>query len=263
MSLLHLQIYKTFSIRQAVFLKLWMNVFSQSTVTFGGGEEGFFGGEGEVVGAAGDDGLGRASVSADMDESPAGHLIGEVVAHQRQVAVNFSEVTEGQLGGTDAHHRTTAFDALTEGVEPQHVAALQIGGGERSEEGRGAVDLAEPLLDDGQHTVAHRHAGQQEGGAGQGASLREEDHRGAPHQGEEAVVGRGTALEHRLRGPSEQSPQAAAVRQLLPCDELCAGAAFGLTGVRRPGDHFSVAEVEGHSALFQAAVEQQPHRFLS
>lgn len=53
------------------------------------------------------------------------------------------------------------------------------------------------------------------------------------------------------------------MRQLLPRDELCAGAPLGLTGVRRPGDHFSVAEVEGHSALFQAAVEQQPHRFLS
>ena len=51
---------------------------SQSAVAFGGGEEGFFGGEGLVVGAAGDDGLGRASVAADVDESPAGHLVGEV-----------------------------------------------------------------------------------------------------------------------------------------------------------------------------------------
>ena len=125
MSLLHLQIYKTFSNPPSgIFNKLWVNLFRQATVALGGGEEGFFGGEGEVVGAAGDDGLGRASVSADVDERPASHLVGEVVAHQCQAAVNFLEVTEGQHGGADAHHRTTAFDTLAEGVEPQHVAAL-------------------------------------------------------------------------------------------------------------------------------------------
>lgn len=273
MSLLHLQIYKTFSnLPSGIFNKLWVNLFRQSAVAVGGGEEGFFGGEGEVVGAAGDDGLAAAAVfglaaafplGADMDERPAGHVIGEVIAHQRQTAVDLSEIADAQVVGFYPHQWAETVGALLEGVEPQEVATQEVGGGERGEEGRGAVDLAEPLLHDGQHAVAHRHAGQQEGGAGQGASLREEDHRGAPHQGEEAVVRRGTALEHRLRGPPEQSPQAAAVRQLLPRDELCTGAAFGLTGVRRPGDHFSVAEVEGHSALFQAAVEQQPHRFLS
>lgn len=118
MSFLRLQIYKTFSNPPSGFFnKLWVNLFRQSAVASGGGEEGFFGGEGEVVGAAGDDGLGRASVSADVDERPAGHFVGEVVAHQRQVAVDLAEIAESQCSGTDAHHRAAALDTLAEGVE--------------------------------------------------------------------------------------------------------------------------------------------------
>lgn len=237
-----------------------MNIFSQSAVGIGGGLEGFFGGEGEVVGAAGEDGLGAAFGLADVDQGPAGHVVGEGFIDKGEVVVDDLEVVESQFVGADSHHRAVSLEALAEGVETQGVNTLQVGRGEGSEEGGDAADFAEPLLHDGQHAVAHRHAGQQEGGVGE---AWEEDHRGAPHQADEAVVSRGGACEHRLCGYSEQRPEAAAVRQLLSRDELCAGAALGLTGVRRAGDHFSVAEIEGDSASFQAAIDQQPHGFLS
>lgn len=81
-----------------------MSVFCQSTVGFGGGEEGFFGGEGGVIGAAGDDGLRTAQVfgvaaaiplGAELDEGPALHHVGEVGRHQGEVAVDGLEVVKG------------------------------------------------------------------------------------------------------------------------------------------------------------------------
>ena len=217
-------------------------LFSHSAVGSGGGEEGFFGGEGEVVGAAGDDGLAAAAVfglaaafplGADMDERPAGHLIGEVIAHQRQSAFDLSEIADVQVVGFYPHQRAETVGALLEGVEPQEVATLEVGGGERGEEGRGAVDLAEPLLHDGQHAVAHRHAGQQEGGDGHRNDLRGENHRCAVHQRTETGIGGGGFVEQGLSGPFEGRPQAAAVLLLLLGDEHRTVAPLGLMAFRR------------------------------
>ena len=243
MSLLHLQIYKTFSNPPSgIFNKLWVNLFRQSAVAVGGGEEGFFGGEGEVVGAAGDDGLAAAAgfglaaafpLGADMDERPAGHLIGEVIAHQRQTAVDLSEIADAQVVGFYPHQWAETVGALLEGVEPQEVATQEVGGGERGEEGRGAVDLVEPLLHDGQHAVAHRHAGQQECGAGHRTALRGENHRCAVHQRTETGIGGGGLVEQGLSGPFEGCPQAAAVLLLLLGDEHRTVAPLGLMAFRR------------------------------
>ena len=239
------------------------HLFRQPTVGFGGGEEGFFGGEGFVIDAAGDDALGGAAGAADMHQSPSGHVVGEFFAYQSQVAINDLEVTDTQVGSFDAHHRAGTVDGLTEGVEAQDVATPQVVGSQRGEESGGAVDRAQPLLHDGQHTVAHRHARQQQYGIGHRATLRGEDYGCAAHQADEAVVGGGPAFEHRLRSPFEQFPQPAAVCQLLPRNKLRSRTTLGLIAVRRPRNHLSVAEVEGHPAPFQAAIDKQPHGFLS
>lgn len=79
-------------------------IVCQAAVAVGGGEEGFFGGEGGVIGAAGDDGLRTAQVfgmavaipfGAEVDEGPALHHVGEVGRHQGEVAVDGLEVVEG------------------------------------------------------------------------------------------------------------------------------------------------------------------------
>lgn len=119
------------------------------------------------------------------------------------------------------------------------------------------------LLDDGQHAVAHWHAGQQQGGAIEGTAAGDEDHRRAAHEAHETAVGCGGTLEGGLGGPFEERPQTAAVGQLLPRDELRTGAPFGLAGMRRTCYHFAVAEVEGDAAPLQTAVDEQSHRFLS
>ena len=243
-------------------LMVLSHLFRQAAVGGGGGEEGVLGGEGLVVGAAGDDLLAAAARLADVHQGPAGHVVSEVVADQGKTAVDGLEITDTQVGRTDAHHRASALDGLAEGVEPQYVARPQVAGSQRGEEGRGAVDLAQPLLHDGQHAVAHRHAGQQQDGSGHRTAPRGEDHRRAPHQGAETGIGRGGVLEHRLAGQSEKHPQAATMGQLLPRDELRPCAALGLVAVRRPRNHLSVAEVEAYPALFQAAVDEQPHGFL-
>lgn len=234
----------------------------QPAVGGGGREKGLLGGEWEVVGATGDDLLAAAFLPAEVDEGPAGHFVGKSLIYKCEMIVNNLEVTNSQVRGTNPYHRAAAFDALAQGVEPQRVATPQVSGGKRSEEGRGAIDGAKPLVHDGQHTIAHRHAGQQQGGTRQRSTLREEDNGGASHEAHEAAVSGGTALEHRLTGPFEQGPQPAAVRQLLPRNELRTGAAKGLTTVCRPGNHLSVAEIKSHSALFQASVEKQSWGFL-
>ncbi len=238
------------------------HLFRQAAVGGGGGEEGVLGGEGLVVGAAGDGLLAAATGATDMHQSPAGHVVGKIVAHQGEAAVDGLEVADTQVRSRDAHPGTGAIYCLTQGVEPQLVATPQVGGGERGEECRGAVDVAQPLLHNGQHAVAHRHAGQQQAGAVHRSKARGEDHRRAPHQGAETGVGRGRLLEQRLAGPAEHLPQAAAVRQLLPRDELRPRAPLGLVTVGRPHNRLSSTEVERNSALLQAAVQEQPRRFL-
>ncbi len=187
------------------------NLVCQPTVGGGGGEKGLFGGEGEVVGATGDDLLAAAFLSAEVDEDPAGHFVSEGFIYKYEMIVNNQEIINSQFGGTNPHHRAAAFDVLAQDVEPQRVATPQVSGGKGGEEGRGAIDGAKPLVHDGQHAIAHRHARQQQGGTRQRSTLREEDNGGAPHKAHEAAVGSGAALEHRLTGPFEQGPQPAAV----------------------------------------------------
>ena len=116
-----------------------MSVFCQAAVGFGGGEEGLVGGEGFVIGAAGDDALGTAEVfgvaaaiplGTEVDEGPAGHVVGILATHQGQTAVDGLKVSGFQIGFANPHHRAFVLDMLPEGVESQAVATRQVGSGQ-------------------------------------------------------------------------------------------------------------------------------------
>lgn len=243
----------------------------EAAVGGGGGFEGFVGGVLAVVGATGEDRLAGAAVATHMDDGPAFHVVLEHVAYQRYAAVGQDDDAEGdvitrlpeeaaQLAAGDMHHGLFDDDVLAEGVEQQPVVQAQLRGGQRGEERRYAVDLAKPLFHNGQHAVAHRHAGQEEGRLVEGRALGEVHHGRPAHEGAETRVGRGHLGEERLTGIFQLRPQPATVRQLLSRLELLAGTPEGRRAVGTTHNHLSFTEIEGHSALFQPAMEDEAVR---